>query len=1583
MPQTYPWEYEPRSVYNRRRRRAWEAQARQHGLNVLMAQQMQSRGFDPDMIERPGTMFDRPLITGRDVDDVIKPKAEKQGRSLLGKLGGLIDDATSEVFGGKVRQPWDVLRPAKRLMDAEQRYISRPLASRVYETITGDDFEDAPALLRGGLEAVLSPSNLLGPGLVGKVAARAGVSTFSRFAAKEGLARYVAQNTAAAAGAGAGGALAEEAGLPGLAGGLVGGSLAGMALSRGRRIQNLAPDDDDQLRLSNEGGFDPAEEARRRKELDDADPPAEISKPLPGQRGLFGEEVDESGAIKPPPQEFGHTGEEGFRGEQGGMQPHMFTREETGQAGQMGLEEGLRLGDNEAKITNQPPATGDLPPQITSQSSVPTGERGRIKVKASDVEARPEIFQGRDVDPGKPFGEQRVNEITRAWDDAAFVPPSVVPDPNRPGKFIVFSGHHRTEAFRRVKGNDAEMEVNLVNVDVRDPATLQQIKREAITENYRTAEPNYREDVRTVQRLKESGMGVQEIADGMRAPMTKVEALDDAARVGDAAIDRVVIDSTLEPFIEALGRGMRLYGIDVENANGWFERIATGPKGQRPTPAAFRETIERVGDAWHRAEMERQQGALFGGDVGRFEGMREGILALVDANARMRTELAKQIRLNQRDMKGVERLAKGDPKAAARLLKKGEAEVARLEQLLRENEEDLLRAFRGQEPEARPDPVSAKAVEPEADAGAGSRDPQSAGSGGEGTAAPPPPRTPEPPGTPKAAWGAPIDQLIQYVRAAGAVRPGLLARRKEVLARRVAKMAERLEDEGVPAEEAFKRARQELRGELADPRFIVPEGGLDIRRLHQEILDARAVGDVEIFEGLAAAKGLDKLANGLMPQPNEIEKLGLVFGPRLQEAIEEMGDIFKVQRRVEQIIIENPVRVEWPDGRSLSPDDLAQALAQNVRDLQPEQAGIIAERMIAEDRIRAIAQKDGRVVVTSQKPNAGRMQQAYDEIMSRETRGLSGESEGVPPQILPPSQVDMLTGVEQPNLAAAGEVTLEPGGRLDFPPQQPPDPDMMWNLNRKLAENERNRAIGGGGEPGKATTLETVVDAMSLPRGIMAGLDFSYPLRQGLLMLRHMQEFGNAFKAGIKAWGDEDFANTTMYILASKERGNLHISPLEGGRLLVREEQFLSRWLGNIPLVRESQRANIVFINKLRADVYDSTLRMWERVGASPTQKDLDALGNYINRATGWGKLEAFGETAAILGQTLFSPRTLLARFQAPAYMFHKSDLVRNEAIKDFTTVFGGISALLTLAGLSGAADVEIDPRSSDFGKLRVGSVRIDPWGGYQQLARHAAQMLSGERKTLEGEIQDRQLASSVWGFMRSKFSPQAGFFADMLEGKTYDGEDFTLAPKNLQNVVINYATPLFIQGMYEGLRDEGLSGAVLNTPSFFGVGTQTYEAPLNERLDALAQDAYDRSFRDLKPEQIIALADKFPDRIDRKAASRAASFQKVLEPYFAIEDQVWDRINDRPGLQGYATEDDYVAAKAAELRRMGVPERELGRRIQQLPVIRQLQSAVDTLHERYRQANPDADKLLVAFYGYAPVRRPTRRRRRTLATSR
>jgi hypothetical protein len=163
---TQPWEYESSTRRNRRLADQFLREARLQGWNNRMAQQFATRGIDPALAPRRVSSLDRPMIRGRDVDAILQEPPEKKGQGFVRRLAGAIDEGASAVFGGEVRQPWDTLRPLKRLFDLEHEKIARPLAEGIYEGVGFGDYEDAPGVVKFGLETLTSPSTYVGPGAV-------------------------------------------------------------------------------------------------------------------------------------------------------------------------------------------------------------------------------------------------------------------------------------------------------------------------------------------------------------------------------------------------------------------------------------------------------------------------------------------------------------------------------------------------------------------------------------------------------------------------------------------------------------------------------------------------------------------------------------------------------------------------------------------------------------------------------------------------------------------------------------------------------------------------------------------------------------------------------------------------------------------------------------------------------------------------------------------------------------------------------------------------------------------------------------------------------------------------------------------------------------------------------------------------------------------------------------------------------------------------------------------------------------------------------------------------------------------------
>jgi hypothetical protein len=333
---------------------------------------------------------------------------------------------------------------------------------------------------------------------------------------------------------------------------------------------------------------------------------------------------------------------------------------------------------------------------------------------------------------------------------------------------------------------------------------------------------------------------------------------------------------------------------------------------------------------------------------------------------------------------------------------------------------------------------------------------------------------------------------------------------------------------------------------------------------------------------------------------------------------------------------------------------------------------------------------------------------------------------------------------------------------------------------------------------------DKLTDAWNAPRTLFASADLSAPGRQGIVLTTaHPRVAGGAFKAQLKAFGSERYAQRLMQTIDEaplspiRKNAGLYLADIAGDvTLSAREEAFMSNIAERLPgvgrLVRASERAYATYLNKLRADVFDQTVRNWQDAKKLITNKDLRDLATFINNATGRGSLKigskSFDELRPALNAVFFSPGFQLSRVQLAASFLNPtiSPMVRREMYKSAAAFIGtGVTALAMLHyGLG--AEVELDPRSSDFGKGRIGNTRFDFWGGLLPWARFAAQTWTGERKTSGGEVVNIEdeyglsKGNTALRFARSKLNPSVGLITDLMAGETFLGDEISTDPSFL-----------------------------------------------------------------------------------------------------------------------------------------------------------------------------------------------------------
>lgn len=364
------------------------------------------------------------------------------------------------------------------------------------------------------------------------------------------------------------------------------------------------------------------------------------------------------------------------------------------------------------------------------------------------------------------------------------------------------------------------------------------------------------------------------------------------------------------------------------------------------------------------------------------------------------------------------------------------------------------------------------------------------------------------------------------------------------------------------------------------------------------------------------------------------------------------------------------------------------------------------------------------------------------------------------------------------------------------------------------------------------TVFQTVRQPFDASRAIMTSFDLSMPLRQGsAIVIAHPIRSAPAFVDMFKAFASDEGAHR-----AQVEINNHPDAPLaaKAGLQLTSEgaveEAYVSRLVQKIPGIKASGRAATMFMNKLRIDSFSSMIKTLARNG-EPTLEEAKAIANYVNVATGKGKLGSMEQAAEGLNAVFFAPKYLASRFQllAGEPLYHGTSATRSLIAKEYARYAIGMGLVFALGAAAGGT-VEKDPRSSDFGKLKFGNIRVDPLAGLSQVAVLISRLVAGSTKSsttgeisnLRGDVQyGRDDAFDVMSkFIRTKLSPMIGTPIDLATGKNAVGQ-----PVTLKSAAANFVTPLAMKDVYEAIQEQGVpKGTAFGILGLLGLGLQTYQ---------------------------------------------------------------------------------------------------------------------------------------------------------------
>lgn len=377
--------------------------------------------------------------------------------------------------------------------------------------------------------------------------------------------------------------------------------------------------------------------------------------------------------------------------------------------------------------------------------------------------------------------------------------------------------------------------------------------------------------------------------------------------------------------------------------------------------------------------------------------------------------------------------------------------------------------------------------------------------------------------------------------------------------------------------------------------------------------------------------------------------------------------------------------------------------------------------------------------------------------------------------------------------------------------------------------------------PSQQTGRQLITKAISIPKSIVSSLDLGFPFRQGINSVGRKEWFG-MLKPAIEAYASEGGKDKWMEAIKSEplfdlaKRSGLPIGDVIGAG---REEHAVINMLGGktvpyggilgktvnkvadtvakAPGIVNSNRAYSIAAAKLRMDLFKTQYADYGRLyqttkSLAGSNKDLLKSAELLNPnnlyrskqiadgiaiATGRGRLGKLEPIAEELNATLFAPRLMSARFQTikkllnPITYSSTDPVMRKDAIKQLVSITG--TALTSAALMKQAGgEVELDPRSTDFLKGKIGKTRFDLGGGYLQYIVPTAKLIGYST----GHPGTKQTGADVIErFFTNKASPIASVFISFMRGRDATGKkvDFT-NPSPFENTAMEAIIPFMIQ---------------------------------------------------------------------------------------------------------------------------------------------------------------------------------------------
>lgn len=347
------------------------------------------------------------------------------------------------------------------------------------------------------------------------------------------------------------------------------------------------------------------------------------------------------------------------------------------------------------------------------------------------------------------------------------------------------------------------------------------------------------------------------------------------------------------------------------------------------------------------------------------------------------------------------------------------------------------------------------------------------------------------------------------------------------------------------------------------------------------------------------------------------------------------------------------------------------------------------------------------------------------------------------------------------------------------------------------------------------------------------------------------------------------------------------------------EEAYPTSWPEKIPLMgrlfKASEQSYTGTAYMMRADLADFYIPKAIKQGVDLTD-DVQAksLAKLINAMTGRGTLGKGENIASGLNVAFFSIKFAKSNFDtltAHAAQRGVSRFVRKEAAKNLLKIVAGTSTVLAIADKLHPGSVEWDPRSSDFGKIRIGDTRFDVSGGMASMITLVARVAKQSTKsTSTGQITklgtkfgQKSGSDVAFDFFAGKLSPASSFLKHLfIDRAGYMGE-----PLTVKGELTNLFVPMPITTFQElRLNPNSANNLLAIIADGLGISTNTYQSnvkslktlnddsqlfnQVNEIFNKKEKNFSPTNWNDIKPTQ--KQLTKFKEEVGEEGFNQAKS---------------------------------------------------------------------------------------------------------------